>query len=336
MTEAQIKANGIAIDSAGPAMIRERLHLPAQVKVDAERTVALAPPAAGMVQSVPVSAGAAVRQGQPLVVIQSPEVAQWRSDHASARQRLALAQTTWQRENTLWEQRISARQDLEAAQALLKEAEFGAQATKQRLAAFGIPAGGPVSGSVTVRAPFGGVVLDKTLVAGQAVDPGKVLLTIADLSRVWVEAAVPAERLAQVATGMPARVSINAQPQEREGKVDFIGPVLGDATRMATARVELANPELRLRPGMLASVDLLGQQASVPVTVASEAIQTIHERSVVFVRTAGGFRPASVTLGRSDGKRTEIVDGLAAGTHYAASGSFLLKAELGKAEAEHH
>jgi cobalt-zinc-cadmium efflux system membrane fusion protein len=336
MTEAHIKANGIAIDSAGPALIRERLHLPAQVKVDAERTVSLASPAAGMVQSVPVSAGSAVRQGQPLVLIQSPEVAQWRADHASARQRLALAQTTWQREKTLWEQRISARQDFDAAQALLKEAEFNAQATRQRLAAFGMAADGPVSGSVTVRAPFAGVVLDKPVVAGQAADPGKALLTMADLSRVWVEAAVPAERLAQVATGMPARVSINAQAQKREGKVAFVGPVLGETTRMATARVELANPGLRLRPGMLASVDLLGQEARVPVTVASEAIQTIHERSVVFVRTAGGFRPAGVTLGRSDGKRTEIVDGLAAGARYAASGSFLLKADLGKTEAEHH
>jgi cobalt-zinc-cadmium efflux system membrane fusion protein len=72
------------------------------------------------------------------------------------------------------------------------------------------------------------------------------------------------------------------------------------------------------------------------VTVASEAVQTIHERSAVFVRTAAGFRLQNVTVGRSDGKRTEIVSGLAAGTAYAAGGSFLLKADLGKRDAEHH
>jgi cobalt-zinc-cadmium efflux system membrane fusion protein len=86
---------------------------------------------------------------------------------------------------------------------------------------------------------------------------------------------------------------------------------------------------------MLASVDLLGQEARVPVTVASDAIQTIHEHSVVFVRTQAGFEARDVVPGRSDGKRTEIVRGLAAGTPYASGGSFLLKADLGKNEAGH-
>ncbi|MGJ9417908.1 efflux RND transporter periplasmic adaptor subunit [Massilia sp. CMS3.1] len=336
MTEAQIEANGIAIDSAGPAMIQERLHLPAQIKVNAERTVALASPAQGIVQSVPVSVGTQVKKGQALVVIGSPMVAQWRADHGSAQQRLKLARTTWQREKTLWDERISARQDLDAAQGALKEAEITAQAAGQRLRALGIAIGDGMSGSVTVRAPLDGVVIEKPVVAGQAVDETKPLLTIADLSQVWVEAAVPADSLAQVATGMPARVSVNAAPKQLDGTVSFVGPILGEATRMATARVALPNPGLRLRPGMLATVDLLGQQGSVPVTVASDAIQTIHERSVVFVRTASGFQPQNVTVGRADGKRTEIVSGLAAGTKYAARGSFLLKADLGKSEADHH
>lgn len=338
MTEAQIKANGIAIDTAGPATIQERLHLPAQVKVNAERTVALAWPADGIVQSVPVSVGTPVRKGQSLVVIQSPSVAQWRAEYGSAQQRLKLARTSWQREKSLWDERISARQDLDAAQSALGEAEINAQAAGQRLSALGIAAveGKGASSSVTVRAPLGGVVVDKPAVAGQAVDASKPLLTIADLSQVWVEAAVPADSLAQVGTGMPAQVSVNAMPKQLSGTVSFVGPILGEATRMATARVTLPNPGLRLRPGMLATVDLLGQQASIPVTVANDAIQTIHERSVVFVRTSAGFRPTSVTVGRSDGKRSEIVNGLAPGVKYAASGSFLLKADLGKSEAEHH
>jgi len=335
MTDAQIKTNGLATDSAGPAMIQERLHLPAQVKVNAERTVALAAPAGGIVQSVPVSVGTPVRKGQPLVVIQSPAVAQWRADYGSAQQRLKLARTTYQREKTLWEERISARQDLDAAEGALTEAEFNARAAGQRFAALGIAAGGGVSSSVTIRAPLAGVVVEKPVVAGQAVDETRPLMTIADLSQVWVEAAVPADSLARVINGMPARVSVNAAPKPLDGMVSFVGPILGEATRMATARVTLPNPGLHLRPGMLATVDLLGPPAGVPVTVASNAVQTIHERSVVFVRTAAGFRPVAVTIGRSDGKRTEILTGLAAGTNYAAGNSFLLKADLGKLDAEH-
>ena len=335
LTEAQIRGSGIVVASAGPALIQERLHLPAQVTVDAERTVALAAPAAGIVEAVRVSAGSAVTKGQALVLVRSPEVAQWRAEHGSAQARLQLARSTHEREQSLWKQGISARQDADAAQAALREAEFAAQAARQRLHALGVAATGDGSGSVAIAAPFAGVVLDKPAVAGQAVDARTPLMILADLSRVWVEAALPADSLAQVAVGMPAKVSVSAGPAQLAGTVSFVGPVLGEATRMATARVVLPNPGLRLRPGMLASVDLLGQAAKVPVTVASDAIQTIHEHPVVFVRTAGGFRAQDVTVGRSDGKRTEIVQGLAAGTAYAAAGSFVLKADLGKADAEH-
>lgn len=335
MTEAQIKANGIAIESAGPSTIRERLHLPAQIRVDAERSVALAAPAEGIVQSVLVTPGAAVRRGQALLTIQSPAVAQWRAELGSALERVKLARTTWQREKTLWEEGVSARQDLDAAQSALKEADIAAQAARQRLQALGITADAGVSSIVTVRAPLDGVVIEKPAVAGQAVDGGKPLLSIADLSQVWIEAAVPADSLAQVGTGMPARVSVNGLGAALDGAVSFVGPVLGEATRMATARITLPNRGLKLRPGMLATVDLLGTPAHAAVTVASDAIQTIHEHDVVFVRTAGGFRAQDVTLGRSDGKRTEVVKGLQAGAGYAAGGSFLLKADLGKAEAEH-
>lgn len=335
MSEAQIRADGIAIEHAGAARIRAHLHLPAQVSVNAERSVALAAPAQGIVESVPVSLGSAVRKGQALVVVRSPAVAGWRADYGSARQRLALAQTVHARERSLWEQGISARQDLDVAQAALKEAEIAAAAARQRLEALGIAPLDGVSGSVSLRAPFDGIVIDKPAVAGQSVGETASLLTVADLSQVWIEAAVPGDSLAQVAPGMPAEVSIAAQPGTLAGKVSFVGPVLGETTRMATARVTLPNPGGRLRPGMLATVDLLGQEAQVPVTVASDAIQLIHERSVVFVRTAAGFRAQEVRTGRSDGRRTEILEGLAAGTPYAGSGSFLLKAELGKGEAEH-
>lgn len=335
MTEAQIKTNGIALDTAKPSMIQERLHLPAQIKVNAERTVAIGAPTEGIVQSVLVSPGAAVKKGQALVTIQSPTAAQWRAELGSALQRVNLARTTYQREKTLWEEHISARQDFDAAEAALKEAEIAAQAARQRLSALGIAGSDGVSSIVTVRAPLDGVVVEKPAVAGQAVDMTKPLLTVADLSHVWIEAAVPADSLGQIGVGMPAKVSVNALPNELTGTVSFVGPILGEATRMATARITLPNPELRLRPGMLATVDLLGPQTNVPVTVTSDAVQTIHEHDVVFVRTESGFRAQNVTIGRSDGKRTEIVKGLNAGASYAAGGSFLLKADLGKAEAEH-
>lgn len=337
MTAAQVRANGIGLEPAGPARIQELLHLPAQVNVDAERTVAVAAPGAGMVQSIAVTPGSTVAQGQALLVLHSPEVATWRADLATARQRRQQADAVYQRERQLWEERISARQDMEAAQAALAEARIAEQAAQGRLRALGIgtTGGAGLTGAVTVRAPIAGVVIERPVTAGSTVDAGKPLLTVADLSRVWIEAALPTENLPQVRVGMPATISAAALEKPLAGTVSFVGPVLGETTRMATVRVTLANPGLRLRPGMLATLDLMGQHADAAVSVASDAVQTIHERSVVFVRTPGGFEARTVVPGRSDGKRTEILRGLAAGTQYAAGASYLLKADLGKGEAEH-
>jgi membrane fusion protein, heavy metal efflux system len=334
MSAAQVSANGIAVEAARPASIGERLHLPAQVRADANRSIAVAAPAMGMVQSVLVSPGETVTRGQGLVVLLSPEVAQWRADSAVAQQRLQLARTVRERERRLWEQGISARQDFDAANAALTEAQIGFDVARERLQALGIGAGGPPSSAVTIRAPLGGVVLERPAVAGMATDPGKPLLAIADLGHVWIEAAVPADSLGQVTVGMPATVSATALAHEVKGAVSFVGPVLGEATRTAVARVVLPNPGLRLRPGMLADVDLMGKEVHVAVSVANDAIQTIHARTVVFVRTQAGFDARTVTTGRSDGRRTEIVAGLAAGTPHAVAGSYLLKADLGKGEAE--
>jgi cobalt-zinc-cadmium efflux system membrane fusion protein len=335
MTAAQVAANGIAIDAARPASIGERLHLPAQVLVDGDRSVAVAAPAMGMVQSVLVAPGATVARGQGVVVLHSPDVAQWRADSAVAAQRLRLARTVLERERKLWEGGISARQDFDAADSAFREAQIAQQAARQRLAALNIGVDERPSSAVTVRAPLAGVVVERPAVAGMAADPGKPLLTIANLDQVWVEATVPADSLGQATVGMPATISATALAQEQKGSVAFVGPVLGEATRTAVARIVLPNPGLRLRPGMLADVDLMGRQSEAAVTVASDALQTIHERTVVFVRTQAGFAARTVTTGRSDGKRTEIVAGLATGTPHAVAGSYLLKAELGKGEVEH-
>ena len=116
----------------------------------------------------------------------------------------------------------------------------------------------------------------------------------------------------------------------------YVGSLLGEQTRTAKARVALANPDRAWRPGLFVSVDVLsGLAAAAAVTVMADAIQTVEDKPVVFVKVAGGFRAQPVVPGRSDGKLTEILKGLAAGAQYAAAGSFVLKAELGKDSAEH-
>lgn len=104
---------------------------------------------------------------------------------------------------------------------------------------------------------------------------------------------------------------------------------------MAKARVVLANPQGAWRPGLFVNVEVIASETAVPVSVASDAIQSVGDKPVVFVKVKDGFVAQPVQLGRSDGKRVEVLQGLQAGAAYAAAGSFVVKSELGKASADH-
>jgi cobalt-zinc-cadmium efflux system membrane fusion protein len=114
-----------------------------------------------------------------------------------------------------------------------------------------------------------------------------------------------------------------------------VGALIGEQTRTAKARVVLANPQGAWRPGLFVNVAVVAEETAAPVTVSTDAVQTVAEQPVVFVKVDGGFMAQPVKLGRSDGRRTEVLQGLQAGTPYAATGSFVVKSELGKGSAEH-
>jgi cobalt-zinc-cadmium efflux system membrane fusion protein len=109
----------------------------------------------------------------------------------------------------------------------------------------------------------------------------------------------------------------------------------GEQTRTAKARVTLANPRGAWRPGLFVTVELVTSEAPAAVTVAADAVQQVDNKPVVFLKVPGGFLPQPVELGRSDGKRVEVLRGLKAGAQHAAAGSFVVKSEAGKASATH-
>ncbi|HZF83857.1 MAG TPA: efflux RND transporter periplasmic adaptor subunit, partial [Burkholderiaceae bacterium] len=119
------------------------------------------------------------------------------------------------------------------------------------------------------------------------------------------------------------------------GTVAYVGSLIGEQTRTARARVTLLNPQGAWRPGLFVNVEVVAEEVAVPVSVASSAIQTIDDKPVVFLKVPGGFVPQPVQLGRTDGKRVEIVEGLKPGSSYAAAGSFVVKSEQGKGSATH-
>lgn len=178
-----------------------------------------------------------------------------------------------------------------------------------------------------LAAPFDGVVVDRHAVAGETAGPERTLFVIADLSSVWVEINVYQRDLAAVRVGERVRIEAGAGIGDGEGSISYVSPVLDQATRTAIARVVLANPDGRWRPGLFVTARILDPQPAA-VVVPRSALQRIDGRTVVFVVHDDEAEPRPVRVGRTGRRQAEIVAGLAAGERYASDGTFLLKAEL--------
>src|SRR5450830_1249490 len=336
LSAAQIQAAGVSIAEAGPARIKTTVSLPGEIRFNEDRTAHVVPRLAGVVEAVQADLGQLVKKGQVLAVIASTELSEQRSGLLSAQRRLSLARSTYEREEKLWHEKISAEQDYLQAQQAWREAEIAVQNANQKLNALGATGGGkgPLN-RYEIRAPFDGMVLEKHIALGEGGNIETNIFVISDLSTVWAEIAVPAKDLATVRVGGKAEVKASAFDASAKGTITYVGALIGEQTRTAKARITLSNPDMAWRPGLFVTVAVVSGEADAAVTVHSEAIQSVEDKPTVFVRIKQGFQATPVKLGRSDGKLTEITQGVRSGTPYAAQGSFVLKSELGKDAAGH-
>jgi cobalt-zinc-cadmium efflux system membrane fusion protein len=335
LTGAQLKNARIEIAQAGPAQIATPFQLPGEIKFNEDRTAHVVPRVAGIVEQVSVSLGQSVTKGQALAVIASADLADRRSELLTAERRLSAARATYERERTLWQEQISSEQDYQQAQVQWREAQIAVQNARQKLAALNAPASASALNRYELRAPFAGTVVKKHATPGEAIAADASLFVISDLSSVWAEMAVPAQRLNDVRVGREASVSASAFESRSSGSIAYVGALLGEQTRTAPARVVLPNPDGVWRPGMFVNVSVDAGAQRVPLAVASEALQDVDGAPSVFVRSPKGFVAQAIETGRRDAQSTEVLKGLKPGQEYAASNSFVLKAELGKGSAEH-
>lgn len=336
-SDEQLRHNGVLLAAARPARLQGQLQLLGEVSLNHDRSLNLTARLAGRVEAVHVSAGDRVQRGQLLAVISSPALADQRAELLAARQRLALAQATHEREKRLWEEKISAEQDYLAARQAWQEAEITVQAAQQKLAALGAASTTDAQGLARfeIRAPIAGVIVDRKITVGDVMQADAPAFQLADLSTVWVELTVPARELPQLQQGMTARVRASAFEAQADARLAYIGSLIGTQSRSAVARLVLPNPQGLWRPGLPVTVALRAEPADVPVAVPLEALQTLDDAPVVFVRQGQTFEARRVETGRRDERQVEILSGLRAGERYAARNSFVVKADLGKAAAEH-
>ncbi len=337
LSDAQVKASAIAVEQAGAARIASLVQFPGEIMLNDERTVHVVARVPGVAESVHVSTGQQVRRGQLLAILSSPQMSEQRSQLLAAQKRLTFATSVHEREKKLWEQKITAEQDYLQAQQALREAEIELENARQKLSAIGVGTQVTAGSSLNrfeLRAAHDGLVVQRDLAVGEAVKEDTPVFTIADLSTVWAEVHIPAKDLPRIQVGSKVTVKATAFDAQTTGSVAFIGALVGEQTRMAKARIVLGNPKGLWRPGLFVTIETKADDAEVPVAIDTEAIQSLGTQQVVFVRDDKGFVARPVTLGRTDGKRIEVVQGLPAGARYAARGSYILKSELSKLASE--
>ena len=186
-----------------------------------------------------------------------------------------------------------------------------------------------------VRALKAGIITDRHATIGESIKEDDALFIVMDLSELWADFTIFQRDVSKVKIGQEISVYISGRAEPFKSKVSFISPIVDDTTQSRIARAVISNPDNTLAPGAFVTGLIATEDYKVPVAVTYEGIQTIEGNSVVFVKNDEGFEKREVSVGRSDGTYSEVLSGIKVGEKYAATNSFILKADLGKSEAEH-
>ena len=318
LTPDQARRIGVTYVAATKSPLATEVRTVAQVTYDETRVKAIAPKLDGWVEQLYVNyTGQPVQQGEPLLAIYSPML-------VAAQQELLLAA---QLEKDI----ASGTADARAGATDLRAA------ARRRLLYWDINAAdvdriertGDVTKTIMLRAPVSGVVLEKNVLAGQKIMAGEALYKVVDLSVVWVEGEVFERDLPSVHVGQRVQAEFQALPGEtRTGRISYIYPTISPDTRTARVRVEMANRDLALKPGMYATIRINGEHGDIVLNVPRSAVLSTGKRDIVFVRRADGMlEPREVQIGVANDERVEILRGLVAGETVVASATFLVDAE---------
>ena len=314
----KVQKLGVKSEVATLRKLDKTIRAAGRIEVDERRTYTIAPKFEGWVERLYVSAtGQAVRKGQPLFEVYSPELISALREYALAAQgEASLKDAGEQAKNSMKQLAAASLARLKNWGIADEQINDWSQNIDKR--------------SLKFYAPASGIVLEKKAVQGMRFMPGEMLYQLADLSSVWVLAEVAEQDIGSVKAGSVAQVDMTAFPDKHfKGKVDFIYPTLNTATRTVQVRVELANPQGLLKPAMFANVEIAAASHGGKVlTVPTSAVIDSGIRQIVLVQLAQGrFEPRTVKLGLRSENFVEVLEGVNEGEQVVTSANFLIDAE---------
>jgi membrane fusion protein, heavy metal efflux system len=333
MEPARINAAGIQLSQVTAGGLGAEIITQATVTASPDGQANIAARADGAVVRLFKRLGDPVAAGEPLALLESRDAAAIASDRATASARVVAARQAYQRERRLFDAKISARQDLEAAAAGLAIAEAEARRASSAGAAAGVTSNGRY---ITVASPVAGRITAAPAVLGSFVTAGTELFRVANPARIEIHAALPSADVKRVSPGDTAVIE-TPTGDTVTAVVRSVTPGLDAESRSATVVLSLTGGLDGLAPGQSVRARITPRVAAATgeVAVPDEAVQSVEGREVVFVRAAKGFQVRPVTTGARSGGRIVILSGLKPGEVIAGKGAFMLKAELGKSSAEH-
>ena len=317
----------LSVMPAAAQAVSVKLVLPGVVESDPARTAAVLTPLGGRVIALKVSLGDRVARGQVLAVVDSPDLGQAYDDYDKAADTVKLTEKNLGRQEAQNKLGTASDRDLDQARSDHVQAVAEYTRTQARLKILGVPLGSASSSRLlTVTAPVDGSITALAVASGNMInDPTQPLMTIADLSTVWVTALVPEKDVASVSKNQDAEVSLVAYPDRvLHGKVSFVSAVIEPDSRRNKLRIAFTNQDYALKPNMFAAVTLSGPAHS-QVVLPSSALLMNNDRTSVFVATAPWtFERRTVDPQLEEGSSVAIRSGVEAGEQVVVKGGILL------------
>jgi cobalt-zinc-cadmium efflux system membrane fusion protein len=324
------------VDAVGA---RSAMQVPGTVMPHGYREVKVTPIAGGIVRAVHAELGAAVRRGAPLATLFSTDLADAQTKYLSMAAMVDADHKKLERTRKLADIGAASRQELEEVTAIHTSHATELEAARQRLLLLGLgpedvvhlASSGQIVAEIVVPAPIDGVVTGRSANLGQVVGTGQELFVVTDLSEVWAVGDLYEQDFAAVGVGSEAVVSAPAYPGlALRGRVAYVDPRVDAATRTAKVRVEVPNPDGRLRLGMYVTLAFTTRGGGRTVVVPRAAVQTLGNRHIVYLPAKddeGRFIQRSVKLGPPIADGFAVLSGLQPGEVVVTEGSFFLRAE---------
>lgn len=339
LTAQQMVEHGLKVETVTQGEINSFVTLPGKLVVNTDQQAHISPNFSGHVEQVNVALGQYVERGQTLAVLSVPELIDQQASLSIAQSSLRLAQQEYEREQQLWSQGISAKQDLQRAENAYRQAQITVQSQQARLHALGSTG---QNGRFVIRAPIPGMISQKDIVVGENVQLADQLFVIENLKDLWLEFNLPNTSNIQLQAGQILNFKTNGSDQNYQAKVQTLNSQADLQTGRLQVRAKVTTQADVLRPNVLVNVFVTDAQAKTALRVQKKALQQVEGKPVVFVieseeKGQVHLKAQLIEVGVSsqDGQWLEVISGLTEGQKYIADGSFLLKSELEKDEAGH-